>query len=811
MPPRKSRPSSVGASRLSSVTDNSTTSKAQAKNVTAAPRPDDDEEEEVFEDQIESDEELPDVTDVTGESPSGSEVDEDDDAGSDEGPAVSEESGDEEDEDDTNSEAGFDSDSGDEDADLDEDEDDSADELDEKAMHQAIKEMEAGQASSGGRRNEDGSGGEEVDPGDGGEERHGKREKHVPLRFQQTNDDDSSEDERENRNTVGKVPLKWYDEEEHIGYDKQGKKLIKSIQQDQLEEFLDRADNKKAWRTVRDEYNDEDVVLTKEEMAMVQRIRKGHFPDVNMDPFPDYVDWMKYDDHIHPLNSAPEPKRRFIPSKWEAKKVVKLVRAMRRGWIKMDQAPKQEEKVYLMWNDNMSQIAEKTANRLTYIPPPKPKLPGHEESYNPSPEFVPTEEEKAAYDMMDPMDRPSFIPTAFDCMRKVPAYEGFMKERFERCLDLYLCPRTLKRRVNMNPEALLPKLPKPKDLQPFPTWQCLTFDGHTDKVWSVSVDPSGQWLASGSDDGTARLWEVRTGRCRHVWELGAPVRSVAWCPNADARVLAVVLDKKLLLLPANVGGEAMQESTRTMLTPQSEATQEGGLANWNLWQGDGGKFSGLEISTKFPIKQVTWHHRGDYFATVAPTGGTASVLVHQISKQVSQNPFRKNKGRVVKVLFHPSKPFFFVATQNHVRIYNLAKQMLAKKLLAGTTSISSMAVHPGGDNLVIGASDKKLAWFDMDLSTKPYKTIQSHKNALQAVAFHKSYPLFASASDDATLHVFHGMVYSDLMQNPLIVPVKILRGHTINDHQGVLDCVFHPTQPWIFTAGADKTVRLFSN
>lgn len=27
---------------------------------------------------------------------------------------------------------------------------------------------------------------------------------------------------------------------------------------------------------------------------------------------------------------------------------------------------------------------------------------------------------------------------------------------------------------------------------------------------------------------------------------------------------------------------------------------------------------------------------------------------------------------------------------------------------------------------------------------------------------------------------------------------------------GVLDCQFHPTQPWLFTAGADSTIRLFT-
>ena len=35
--------------------------------------------------------------------------------------------------------------------------------------------------------------------------------------------------------------------------------------------------------------------------------------------------------------------------------------------------------------------ADKTATGLTYIPAPKLKLPGHEESYNPPKEYIPTE------------------------------------------------------------------------------------------------------------------------------------------------------------------------------------------------------------------------------------------------------------------------------------------------------------------------------------------------------------------------------------------------------------------------------------
>lgn len=54
---------------------------------------------------------------------------------------------------------------------------------------------------------------------------------------------------------------------------------------------------------------------------------------------------------------------------------------------------------------------------------------------------------------------------------------------------------------------------------------------------------------------------------------------------------------------------------------------------------------------------------------------------------------------------------------------------------------------------------------------------RNHAQDIREVAYHQAYPLFASCSDDGTAHVFHGMVYSDLLQNPLIVPLKILHSH----------------------------------
>lgn len=61
------------------------------------------------------------------------------------------------------------------------------------------------------------------------------------------------------------------------------------------------------------------------------------------------------------------------------------------------------------------------------------------------------------------------------------------------------------------------------------------------------------------------------------------------------------------------------------------------------------------------VKQVTWHGKGDYFATVMPDGQNRSVLINQLSKRRSQLPFTRSKGLIQCVLFHPTKPCLFVA------------------------------------------------------------------------------------------------------------------------------------------------------
>lgn len=261
------------------------------------------------------------------------------------------------------------------------------------------------------------------------------------------------------------------------------------------------------------------------------------------------------------------------------------------------------------------------------------------------------------------------------------------------------------------------------------------------------------------------VWEISTARCIKTIPTGDVVRSVAWCPNVKISLIAVASGKRTLLINPHVGDSLLSKKTDDLLAeaPKHEVVDNERISTAVQWVdvAEEEQKAGVRIVINHfrEIKQVTWHGRGDYFATVMPEAQNRSVLIHQLSKRRSQFPFSKSKGLIQCVLFHPVKPCLFVATQRHIRVYDLVKQELLKKLFPSCKWISSMAIHPKGDNLLVATYEKKMMWFDLDLSTRPYQQLKLHFSAIRNVAFHQRYPLFASASDDRSVIVSHGMVY----------------------------------------------------
>lgn len=652
---------------------------------------------------------------------------------------------------------------------------------------------------------------------------------------------DSDDSDAENFNTIGNIPLSAYEEMPHIGYDINGKRIMRPAKGSALSQLLELIDLPEGWTGLLDQNTGQALKVTPEELELIRKIQHNENTDESINPYEPTIEWFTSQTEVMPLSAAPEPKRRFMPSKHEAKRIMKIVKAIREGKIVPPSEAKEkvEEELhnYDLWTND-----DAPNDHIMNLRAPKVAPPTNDESYNPPEEYLFTEEEKQKWLEAAPIDRETnFMPEKYLSLRKVPGYQESIRERFERCLDLYLAPRVRHNKLNIDPESLIPELPSPKDLRPFPIRCSTVFNGHTGRIRSLSVDPTGLWLATGGDDGSVRVWEVLTGR--QVYKHQAidieenpedRIDALEWHP--ELAILAVAAAERILLVVPPIFGFDIENAARVKIEagwgyhtfgnkrkdtdikvnsddedaePSGEPKKE--VAKW--YPGTEQSHEGIAavVECKKPVKKLSWHRKGDYFVSVSPELKNTSVLIHQLSKHLSQSPFRKAKGIIMDAKFHPFKPQLFVSSQRTIRIYDLAQQQLVKKLMPGARMLSGIDLHPRGDHLLASSYDKRVLWHDLDLSATPYKTLRYHEKAVRSVRFHKGkLPLFASASDDGSIHVFHGTVYDDLMTNPLLVPLKKLTGHKVVSSIGVLDLVWHPKEAWLFSAGADGTARLWT-
>ncbi|KAL8814616.1 MAG: hypothetical protein Q9191_008534, partial [Dirinaria sp. TL-2023a] len=361
----------------------------------------------------------------------------------------------------------------------------------------------------------------------------------------------------------------------------------------------------------------------------------NEIPEGGYDPYQPTVEYFTSKTEIMPLSAAPEPKRRFVPSKHEAKRVMKIVRAIREGRILPYKPPAEEDeadpaiKRYDIWANEVPR-----PDHPMNVPAPKLPPPGYEESYHPPPEYLPDRAEKRAWDEADEEDRDKdFLPTNHDSLRKVPGYEKFVKEKFERCLDLYLAPRVRRSKMNIDPETLLPKLPNPNELKPFPTTCGIVYRGHDGRVRSLSIDPSGTLLASGGDDGTVRIWDLRTGYQKWSVKLTSDeaVNVVRWRPGTETCILAAAAGEQLHIIVPQLVAPEREGGSSEILSRSRECVDAGwgyaanttnGLPQKEpaaQWTRPSSKLQDAGVLVKVrlskTIKTISWHRRGEYFAT----------------------------------------------------------------------------------------------------------------------------------------------------------------------------------------------------
>ena len=137
--------------------------------------------------------------------------------------------------------------------------------------------------------------------------------------------------------------------------------------------------------------------------------------------------------------------------------------------------------------------------------------------------------------------------------------------------------------------------------------------GHTDSIWSLTWSHNGRYIASGSSDATARVWDWNNGKSLLIYDKqGDTVRSVSWSPD-DSRIVSGGLTGPVYIWASDTGQTLLTYGTQNdfenLATSWSHngkyiASSGGSDASVHIWNAQNG-----QLITTFPaiaINSVSW-------------------------------------------------------------------------------------------------------------------------------------------------------------------------------------------------------------
>lgn len=623
---------------------------------------------------------------------------------------------------------------------------------------------------------------------------------------------EGSSDDSEDENIlsrVGQVPKVWYKKEEHMGYNIEGQKIIKE-NKTQMDRLIEAEENPDFWRYIYDEMNNEQVYLTDEQLELVKKIKNKMIIDDHIRNT-DYQFDVEYNEME--THHVPVKKSSFLPSKMEQKRINKIIRGIKNGFIKFDenQTPKDPVEEFLNDVQDSWTHQDQSALRLPNLLPPKIPLPGHEASFNPLPELFQEEIEPKT------------------SLRSLGSSNDLIKEQFERLLSLYLAPRVEKKKIHMKKEDLLQELPSLQELKPFPT-KCVikSLSSFTHSV-AFDLSPDDIYLAVGDAFGNVIIMHTITSVIIHRLKIeGGGITSLKFLSTS---LLLVSSEKTIELIAVRLNlsdfnevCEHFESIAQSQFVKHTKINEESPNAEFNFLFPSAQikmdvvsfrrrpftKLMIIKIKTN-KILNLDVHHKKDFIVlTTAKSDDSRKIDVISLSKCSNTVIYVKAKTKIQKCIFHNSKPIIFIMTSTHVFLFELQKQTVKKKLIAGSVGLTDIAVHKTGDHIIVSTSDGKVLWFDLDSGQYPYKKLKVHNSVVTNCSFSRPYQLFVSSSTSGQIVIQHSMIDQESFGYPTITPIKMLGNQFTSGNQSIPQTKFFNTKYFLAAIGIDGQVMIWA-
>jgi WD40 repeat protein len=323
---------------------------------------------------------------------------------------------------------------------------------------------------------------------------------------------------------------------------------------------------------------------------------------------------------------------------------------------------------------------------------------------------------------------------------------------------------------------------------------------HNDAVDDASFSPDGTKIVTASDDGTARIWDVVTGKA-----IGKPLRhegrvnSASFSPDGS-KIVTASEDHTARVWDANTGkaiGEPLQHEDHVNLatfSPDgSKIVTASGDHRARIWDVATGKPLGEPLRHEDVVRSAYFSPDGSKIIT-ASDDKTALIWDAATGRPLCE-PFR-HVAEVNDARFSPDGSKIVTASDDKTAIiWDVATGKPVGEPLRHESYVVTACFSPDGINIVTAGWDNTARVWDA-ASHKPLGLPLRHDSDVNSATFSPDGSKIVTASDDKTARIWN---------------VAALKGSsTLLRHEAEVNSAsFSPDGSKIVTASSDKTAIIW--
>jgi len=319
----------------------------------------------------------------------------------------------------------------------------------------------------------------------------------------------------------------------------------------------------------------------------------------------------------------------------------------------------------------------------------------------------------------------------------------------------------------------------------------LEFKGHTSGILDIDISPDGRYLATGSVDTTARLWNLATGETIRTFAgHTGPIDGIAFSP--DGKTLVTGGDQTVRLWDVATGKELQVFSGHSAGVGDVEFSPDGqsivsinGDQTARIWDiATGATLHILSGHISF-ITRVAYSPDGKYVLTGS---GDDTARLWDAATGAEVHVFTGHTDNVSALAFSPDGKYAVTGGDDHViKLWDVATGQLVREFSGHRAWVSGMEFSPDGRFLLSGSGDRTARLWDF--ATGQTIRVFNANAELQDVAFSPNGQLVVAAGDDRIAKAWN------LQATSAGVPAQKESGITL--HLAIADALGRPSEPYV--------------